>query len=185
MVVNNKLLVQAIKTNDVIRVRSIIIGQISRDRRLNVYLTPAYMEFASEQLLKQGYQLYDEDEEGEKYTNKSDWNADLWADLCVSLQYNFSKNKLNCVIKVMSYLRTEENPEFQIVNDEDRPVDIEEVNGIVLEKRNYYRVTLGAGIGAIAGLATGAFFHKPIIGTLFGAILGSGFGFLTDEDKDK
>ena len=185
MTVNNKHLIQAIENKDTIRVRSIIIGQISRDRRLNVYLSPSYIEYASEQLLLQGYQLCEEDEGEEKYTEKSDWDADLWSNLCISLQYHFSKSKLDHVIEVMNHLRAEGDLQFQVVDEEDRSIELQKKNRNVIEKQKHFRVTLGAGIGALAGLAAGAFFHKPIIGTLFGAVLGSGFSFLTNKDKEK
>jgi len=112
---DNTLLSDALSKRDVVMLQALIIAQIGRDRRLKEFKTKSYIEYIENLINKVGETPYAIDDEVVSLPPQEDWNHELWSDICISLEYCFTKEKIDFLVKIMTFLRNEGHPEYQIV----------------------------------------------------------------------
>lgn len=191
----------AIESKDTNKVKAIILLQINSDRSKKNLLPLILANHADKELAKLGVALYQEDDGGSHYLdNRSQWNKDLWGNLRIDFEYNFSRKKLEQIIEVMEYLRKEGDLYFQIdetLNDgrgvssqsisKDSSKQTSSLSAQSSKNLNYMvGAVAGAVVGAVGGKALGFCVGEKALGfCVGGVVIGVAIGLATVYFKDK
>jgi hypothetical protein len=106
---------KAIKENDVTMIKAILLRQINADRNLDEFQLKLFSDYAEENLKKIGIDLFVEDDGESKFVESKDfWDKELWQELRIEFEYNFSRKKMELICILMKHLRDTGHPDFQI-----------------------------------------------------------------------
>ena len=106
---------QSVAEGDVIHARAIILRKINADRDQVHFGSTEYCRYANNELKKLSKSLFDQDDEKTKISEpKSSWNKELWENLRVEFEYNFSERKFDYIIEIMKFLREQGHSDFTI-----------------------------------------------------------------------
>lgn len=113
MISNN--LQKAINDKNTTLVQSILLRQINSDRKMKIITLIDSAKYAANELSKSDIDLFKEDDGESHYVEEqSQWNRELWENLRIDFEYNFSCLKLERIVQVMEYLRSQGEPYFQV-----------------------------------------------------------------------
>lgn len=164
----------AIEVKDKNLVKAIILLQINSDRNKKVPLSLILANRADQELAKFGIALYQENNKESHYLDdRSQWSKELWENLRIDFEYNFSRFKLEQISEVMAYLRKQSDPYFQVdetFNNEKNVFSKSIVNDSIKQEsdsRSQSNTDSHYVIGGIAG---------AVLGGVGGKMLGFGVG---------
>jgi len=102
---------KAVQDKDIIAIRAIIKNHLVSDQRRADSLAQAELKYAQDN----GLEVYVEDD-GESVfdDDRHQWTAEFFVKLFIELHDNFSKQKIDNLFTVMSYLRETGHPKFQV-----------------------------------------------------------------------
>lgn len=107
-----ELLEKSVKENDIVSARAAILSRINANRNLKDNELLQGCQHAREAF---GGSFFEKDDGETKFTNdKPGWNKALWDVMRVEFENNFSEKKIKNIVKIMEYLRKENDPDFQI-----------------------------------------------------------------------
>lgn len=176
-------LAQAIEAKDISLVKAIILLQINSDRMKEELLALKWADQANQILSNLDINLYQDDNGESHYTeDRALWNKNLWGELRIDFEYNFSRHKLEQINQLMNHLRSQGHPDFQIdesFNDgrsaapklDLKREESEHNSGTskMHNNRNYY---IGCGAGAILGGVGGKLLGFGVAGVVVGVAVG-------------
>jgi hypothetical protein len=174
---------QAIESKDISLVKAIILTQVNIDRLNKDFTVLALADQVNQKLLNIGVSLYQEDSGESHYTDdRSLWNKGLWGELRIDFEYNFSRQKLEKIVEVMTYLRLQGHTDFQIdesFNDgrnDDKTLTANhkqpESKSSSSEQRSNRDYYIGGGAGAIIGGVGGKLLGFGVAGLVVGVAVG-------------
>jgi len=174
----NTNLNNAIKNNDVVAARAVILGNFRKDRSQKIFKNIEYILFAKKEFDKLGSSFFKNDDGETEFTeDKSKWNVELWENMRIEVDHNFSEKKIDHIFQVMEHLRISGVADFQSVSEGVKTEELRsKVNkpesGNILSQMKFAAI-LGGAVGGGVGVLVG----KPILGS----ILGVGIGFAIDK----
>jgi len=177
---NNKILNSEIKKGSIGGSQAVILGSFIQARHEESYKFIEWAKYADTQLKMKNLSFFTEDDGKTKFTNSpSDWNVDLWKQLRIELEYDFSEKKLDYIVQVMQHLRKSGHPDFQVKCKQ--PVNNHnQTKPNVINKQ----LPIGAIAGAVVGAVIGVVIGRPIIGGALGAAIGGGIAHSISANKD-
>lgn len=190
-------LIKAVEKSDLDLVKAIILRQINSDRNEKEFVVLKSCKYAKEELTKNGLLIFEEDNGESHFTeDKNHWNKELWQELRVDFQHNFSEQKINNIVRVMQYLREQGHPDFQV-----RIASSTSSHGVQatkkFENQGEHRssrksdqhgsnsVLIGGAIGSAGGLVVGVLAGKVIGFALGGLVGGLVVGAVISQMKTK
>ncbi len=168
----NKILQSAINNGNISAAQAVILASFRKACNEEFYQFIELALYAKKKFNEKGSEFFITDDGKTEFTQNSDnWNVDLWKNLRVELEYNFSEKKLDYITQVMAHLRSIGHKDFQVKQE--------------LTKSNQSQVEPNSGqvnnllaIGFIAGVVLGTGFGtligRPIMGGMLGAAIGGG-----------
>lgn len=188
-------LIKAIEEPNIQLVKTNIFREINSDRNNKSFSFLSSCEFAKEELAKKGVTLFDEDDGQSHFVEDSTkWDKDLWQELRVDLEYNFSEKKIKDIARVMQFLRDQGHPDFQVIEKKDSDQQQHNIQKETDSERQGYKGTkpnsnskvfISSAIGGAGGFVVGALAGKVIGFTLGGIIGGLIVGNLINNINDK
>lgn len=163
-----------VKNNDVIGVRSIILRQLNNDKTLVNSIANDMCDYA----ISKNVNLFETDNNDTSILPKSAWNKELWQDLRIKFEYNFSKEKFDYIQNIMSYLRENNDPEF-MVKPASTSKDLTHLKTAEFESAYKSKPIPNLFVGVICGAIIGGVISKGgLLGIIGGVIVG---GFLGNK----
>ncbi|OQX93240.1 MAG: hypothetical protein B6I17_03615 [Tenericutes bacterium 4572_104] len=109
-------ILKAISDKNIDLVRSSIITEVNSNRKNEYNNILSIVHFIGLKLNDEGLELFDtEDGQYQIIDDRSKWTEDLWTEVKVELGYNFSKEKIEFLIKIMEFLRKSGHPDFKLI----------------------------------------------------------------------
>ena len=164
---------------DVAKIQSHILVDINLDRNRESFLLAEYASYADSVLVSNRLSLFNEDNQDSRFVSDSNsWSKELWTDLRIELEYNFSKEKFNNIVSVMKHLRETGHPDFQpkitapksAASSRTYSSDSSDSQGSPNYNRNNF------GLGALGGGLAGGVLGKMVGVTFGGVVLGVAVG---------
>ncbi|CAM5209162.1 hypothetical protein [Alishewanella longhuensis] len=164
---------------DVGKIQAHILVDINLNRNREKLLLAENAFYAESELARNGLSLFSKDNnESDFITDSSLWNKNLWTDLRIELEYNFSREKFNNVVTVMKHLRETGHPDFQpkitvpksTASSKTHSTDSSGSQGSSNYNRNNF------GLGALGGGLAGGVLGKMAGVTFGGVVLGVAVG---------
>ena len=173
----------AIEAKDKNLVKAIILLQINSDRKQETPVSLFLADHADQELANIGMSLYQENNKETHYLDdRSQWSKELWENLRIDFEYNFSRFKLEQISEVMAYLRKQSDPYFQVdetFNNEQNALSKSIVNDLIKQEsdsRSQSNIGSHYVIGGIAGAVLGGVGGKMlgfgVVGIALGAVAG-------------
>ncbi|MAD44263.1 MAG: hypothetical protein CMH98_04585 [Oceanospirillaceae bacterium] len=176
-------LIKAVKASDIDLVKAIILREINSSRTEQNFKVLESCTYAKRELEKSSLTLFEEDNGKTCFSeDKNSWDKDLWQDMRIDFQHNFSENKINNIVRVMQHLRIQGHSDFQVKrassashNEAPKRKKLESPQ----EQRSSMKSTHQAGknllvsavIGSSSGVVAGLLTNK-MIGFTLGGFLG-------------
>lgn len=210
MIVEN--MKSAVSEGNISRVRAIVLGQINSDRKQANFDLEDSCSYAEKNLAPKMGTLFDDDDGKSEFTESSStWNKELWQSLRVEFEYNFSKKKLDNIIKLMQHLRKSGHPDFQILKNtashskaggrqeapskkfsppHDSRSTPNRVNPQMAsekkspQKGEFEKYMTNGVLGAIAGGVAGSLLKMAIPGMIAGTLIGAAITYVIKKSKD-
>lgn len=181
-----------VKTLDLNKIQSYILVDISLDRDREVFLLADYASYADSILSKNGLSLFDLDNNESAFVNDSSyWSKELWTDICIELEYNFSKEKLYNIVTVMKHLRESGHPDFQPrIKPPKSAASSKTYSSDSIDSQgspNYNRNNLGLGVlgGGLAGGVLGKMVGVTFGGVVLGVAVGLAAVYYLNQRNDE
>jgi len=172
----NKNLNTAIKNNDVIACRAVILANFRKDRSSIEFQNVELAKYAKTELNNLGSQFFKGDDGESEFTeDKSCWNVELWESMRIELDYNFSEKKFNNIIHIMKHLRETGISDFQVKDEAVTSTNTKKnvsSNTDQETQQDLKQMIIVATVGAVVGGVMGGVVGRPIIGGMLGAGIG-------------
>jgi hypothetical protein len=168
-----------VEERNVEKIQSYFFVNFNLQRNSEKFSISDYAIYADAELNRHGIHFFAADN-GETcfVSDSSSWDKKLWTDLRIELEYNFSREKFNNIVSVMTHLRESGHPDFQLKITSPKNAASSKTHSAESsshqDSSNYSQKNFG--LGALGGGLAGGVIGKMVGLTFGGVVLGVAVG---------